>query len=116
MPELDNDLEYCLHYNPQYGFSADDIQSVLAVWEGMNDEANWRWVLELNSGKFAFLMGRCCYTGWDCQSWAISYLEDTAQAAVAYEEEVHILQSLMQQCSNGRNETWRDSMNKEFGL
>ena len=67
---IDWDLVACLQYNAQDGFTVADIAKVLAVVEGENDGADWRWVLRLNDGRFVFLQGGCDYTGWDCQSSA----------------------------------------------
>ena len=61
---IDYDLSACLEYNSQ-PFSVDEIQQVVAVWEGQRDESDWRWVLKLGRGKYTFLQGGCDYTGWD---------------------------------------------------
>ena len=67
---IDWDLEGCLEFNPQDGFRLEDIESVLAVWEGENDGDDWRWILQLKDERIIFLQGGCDYTGWDCRSWA----------------------------------------------
>lgn len=77
----DYDLEACLESNYQKSFVFTDIAEVLAVWEGQNDGDDWRWVLKLNDGRFFFLQGGCDYTGWDCQSWAMSQAAESAEAA-----------------------------------
>lgn len=82
------DLAVCLEYNPQDGFSVDDIDRVLAVWEGENDGDSWRWILALNNGKFVFMDGWCDYTGWDCQSGAMSVITDTVEEALAATSEL----------------------------
>src|SRR5512139_4101503 len=69
---IDYDLAGCLEYNSQDNFDLDDIKKVLAVVEGANDESDWHWILELDSGEYYYLRGGCDYTGWDCQSWASS--------------------------------------------
>ena len=63
---IDGDLVACLENNPQ-PFDLADIKMVLAVWEGMNDEEDWRWVLSVDNHEkpFVFLQGGCDYTGWD---------------------------------------------------
>jgi hypothetical protein len=78
---IDYDLQACLEYNPQDEFDVYDIKEVLAVWEGENDGDDWRWVLQLKDDRFVFLQGGCDFTGWDCQSWAISQFEETANQA-----------------------------------
>ena len=89
---IDYDLIACLEYNPQ-PFTVEEIDKVLAVFEGEHDGDDWRWVIKLNKeGKkshgvgFVFLQGGCDYTGWDCQSWAKSEFAKTALLAckVAY--------------------------------
>lgn len=72
----DWDLQSCLYYNAQDGFSADDIDCALAVIPGERDGMDWRWLLRLKSGRYAGLQGACDYTGWDCQSAAESQIAD----------------------------------------
>lgn len=85
---VDWDLSACLEYNPQE-FNILDIMKVLAVWEGENDEDDWRWIIEVkpdcaknHKGKYVFLQGGCDYTGWDCQSWATSEFTKTKKQAL----------------------------------
>ena len=61
--ELDYDLEACLQENPQDDITPETISAVLAVWEGENDGDDWRWVLAMRDGRFAFVQGGCDYTG-----------------------------------------------------
>lgn len=69
---LDYDLQACLEYNPQAGYTVEEIAKVCAVIEGERDEASWHWILLLNdapgrdvSGRYVYLTGSCDYTGWD---------------------------------------------------
>lgn len=78
---IDYDLYACLEYNPQGAFTVKDIDRVLAVFEGKNDEEDWRWVLLLKDGRYVFLQGGCDYTGWDCQSWASHTFAETPEEA-----------------------------------
>lgn len=143
--EFDYDLEACLTNNPQKGFVLEDISVVLAVWEGQNDGDDWRWVLKLKDDRFVFLQGGCDYTGWDCQSWAshviftsLDEFEDAIKGELpitesspmqaglghmlsaifghylANAEEVY--QSLLRQLRDGKDQTWREKMDKEFGI
>jgi hypothetical protein len=83
---IDYSLTACLEYNPQ-PFAIEEVEKVLAVWEGENDGDDWRWVLKMkkgSKGKFVFLQGGCDYTGWDCQSWAKSDISNTALKAAEY--------------------------------
>lgn len=117
MAELDYDLEACLENNPQPGYAAEDIAEVLAVWEGANDGDYWRWILRLNDGRFVYLRGGCDYTGWDCRSSAASEfagLPDTL-LIIKQDEPDEVLTSLRQQLLHGKNPTWREMKNEEFG-
>lgn len=146
MSEIDYDLRACLEYNPQDGFTVEDIENVLAVWEGHNDGDDWRWILKLKDGRFVFLQGGCDYTGWDCQSWATSEFADTAENAarfalgdVSIDADHHpsnagighmlnimsgeymnnagdVYKSLLEQIANGKNETWREKTDRDFGV
>lgn len=126
---MDYNLTGCLCYNPQHGYGWEDIKTVLAQHEGQNDEENWHWILELNSGEYVYLEGGCDYTGWDCVSHAesIFFQEDPktwlhGRAAYGVLEGTHhyirpdIVQELLDQLDNGRHETWREMKDKEFGV
>ena len=87
---VDYSLSACLEYNPQ-SFDLQNVEKVLAVWEGEHDGDDWRWVIKVNSvcskkngGRFVFLQGGCDYTGWDCQSWATSEFATTALNAAKF--------------------------------
>lgn len=84
---IDYDLYACLEYNPQGKYLIDDIDKVLAVVEGENDESDWFWILRLkkpvDGNRFVYLTGGCDYTGWDCSSWASSEYAKTARKALA---------------------------------
>lgn len=42
-----------------------DINTIIALVNGENDEAEWIGVFELNDGRFLAAVGSCDYTGWD---------------------------------------------------
>ena len=116
---IDYDLEACLRFNPQDNFNIDDIHVVIAVWEGQNDVDSWRWILRLNTGKYAFLVGWCDYTGWDCRSGADSLLADSPSVALEQSQSIsddylladnndEVLNSLTKQIEEGKNKTWRE--------
>ena len=143
--ELDYDLEGCLQYNPQEGITPETIAAVVAVWEGENDGDDWRWVLAMNDGRFAFVQGGCDYTGWDCQSWATSVFAATVDDAAKYalgddtpagtllepqglghmismmngdymSNANEVYESLARQIAEGKDTTWRESKDAEFGV
>lgn len=121
---IDWDLVACLQYNAQDGFTVADIAKVLAVVEGENDGADWRWVLRLNDGRFVFLQGGCDYTGWDCQSSADSAIVDTiaavlqaARDAGRFEKnDAEIIANLARQIVGAKELTWHEQTGKDFGL
>lgn len=145
---IDYDLAACLEYNPQGAFVVEDIQKVLAVYEGKNDEEDWRWVLRLKDGRYVFLQGGCDYTGWDCQSWATHGFAETPEEAAAQtidgnslplidgqspanaglghmigllagtymNKADEVYASLMKQITDGKDQTWREKKDDEFGL
>lgn len=113
---IDYDLWACLYWNSQQLFTVDDIKQVLAVVEGESDGRDWRWVIALNDDLFCFLIGGCCYTGWDCHSYADSSLADTAHDAAKFENDAMIRASLIDQLGGRKGETWRDMKDNEFGI
>jgi hypothetical protein len=122
----DYDLDSCLEYNPQEGFSVSIIGKVLAVAEGQNDGRSWHWLFVLKNGVYVYLTGGCDYTGWDCQSYAThSKFEDFGQALTysvnAIKEdadycEEEAIDFKNQALSGIKAETWRERKDKEFGL
>lgn len=119
--ELDYDLEACLTHNTQEGYNADDIAEVLAVWEGENEGDDWRWILRLNDGRFVFLQGGCDFTGWDCQSYAVSAFAGLPDVLLIIEEQgdhkdrADVIASLRQQLIEGKAKTWHETKGDEFG-
>lgn len=124
---VDYDLFACLENNPQDAFMVADIRRVLAVWEGANDGDDWRWVIELFDGRFVFLRGGCDYTGWDCRSsashWTAVSPEESAELEVTNDRgyewrppSTEVRDSLLFQIAKGKNETWREKTDKDFGL
>ena len=113
------DLQAAIEYNPQNDFNFLDIVRVIAVWEGENDGDSWRWIVALKSGRFAYLIGGCDYTGWDCQSWLSSVVADNAEAATSIGFEIDndpppVRKSISRQIQDGVDQTWRDRMDKQF--
>lgn len=120
--EIDYDLESCLEYNPQKGYTVDDIEIVLAVWEGANEGDDWRWILQLKNGSYVLLEGGCDYTGWDCQSWATSWFFASVEEALdnskldsREETRNDVYESLKAQLAEGKNKTWRENKGDELG-
>jgi hypothetical protein len=123
----DWDLDACLDNN-DIGISPSDITAILAVWEGENDEDDWRWIVQLTDGQFALIQGWCDYTGWDCQSGARVHRGDSPEDAIAaamgqerfWEGEwalpEHVLTSLRDQLVNGKKKTWREETDEKFGI
>lgn len=110
---IDSDLETCLEYNPQDGYTVQDIEQVKAVWEGQNEGDSWRWVLLLKDGRTLLLIGGCGYTGWDCSSSASSFFGKAATDEFA-KQPGNVLVSLAAQYASGKAQTWTEQMNAVF--
>lgn len=140
---IDYDICACLEYNGQE-YDVPDIEKVLAVHEGERDGDDWRWVLLLKDGRYAFLMGGCDYTGWDCQSWATTAFADTPEGAARFalgdnisltgntpadagfghllnlmggtytDNFASVYEELMAQLRAGKDQTWREQMDKDM--
>lgn len=67
-------------------FTREDVEEVIALSEGENDEADWLGLFLLKDGRYAFLTAWCDYTGWDCQAggaaWVSHSLEHLLQMGV----------------------------------
>jgi hypothetical protein len=120
---IDYDLWGCLYYNPQSGFDVDDIDQVLAVYEGEHDGADYHWILQLKDERYIYLCGGCDYTGWDCQSSAhheviLSPFDALGLVEVedwrVYPTKDGIAARLLAQLGTGKWKTWREKMDKEF--
>lgn len=118
---VDYDFCACLEYNPQ-PFNLFDVDRVLAVVEGERVLKDWHWVVLLRDGRFVYLQGGCDYTGWDCQSSADCEFYDSGEQAAkgsvgrSQENTPETQASLLSQIESGKQETWRESKDKEFGL
>lgn len=60
-------------------FTFSDVKTVILAQEGENDGANWKLIVELTSGKYGWLKAGCDYSGWDCQAWGDSGIEDSIE-------------------------------------
>jgi len=126
---IDYDLSACLEYNPQ-SFDITDIEKVIAVWVGENDEDDWRWIIKVtkecakkNGGRYVFLQGGCDYTGWDCQSSATCEFTQTAMKAAELSNPglnwddgrgEKVYNHLIKQLRTKKNKTWREKMDDEL--
>lgn len=112
---IDTELYYCLQYNPQ-DFSLEDIDRVVAVSEGEGDGDPWQWVILLKDGRYIALEGWCDYTGWDCRSGAENTVHMSAPGAALSFGNKEARQELLLQIFEGKDQTWREKMDKEFVL
>ena len=126
---FDYDLVACLEYNGQ-PFDIEEVEKVLAVFEGEKDEYDWSWILKLNKkaskkykAKFVYLQGGCDYTGWDCRSSAESHFCKTALQAAELAKTTRygndtfksgVYTKLIDQLKNSKNKTWREDKEEEF--
>ena len=127
---VDYDLQSCLDFNiPEIEFT--DIIKVLAVWEGENDEDDWRWIVHVseqcatkNGGEFAFIQGGCDYTGWDCQSDGKAIFVHTTDEALAEclkfqswrSNEGPVYDKLAAQIATTKYVTWREQTKDDLGF
>lgn len=81
------DLEACLQYN-NVGFKDTDVAERLLTIKGENDVHEWHWIVRLHDGRWAYVVGGCDYTGWDCQSSAEAHFGDTRDEAIEQAGEV----------------------------
>jgi hypothetical protein len=122
---IDSDLSSCLEYNPQNGFELKDVNRVLAVFEGEHDTEHWRWILQLKDNTFVFMQGWCDYTGWDCQSSAISQVCPTIAECFVFARTnpfdytpntPEIIARLAKQVLSGKQDTSHQVIGKDLGL
>jgi hypothetical protein len=123
---VDYDFVACLEYN-DLPFNLFDVERVLAVIEGENDTRDWHWIVKLRNDQTVYVRGGCDYTGWDCQSWAGAKLLDEKTSLVkaihelgngweSDDDKVGYYHNLSNQLAGKKKETWRELMDKEFGL
>ena len=122
----DYDLSACLEENPKVGITPVDVAAILAVWEGENDGDDWRWIVQLTDGQFAFIQGWCDYTGWDCQSNARAFRADSVDQAIdaalanqgdwVWQLPDEVVTALRDQLTNGKKKTWRETQDDKFGV
>lgn len=46
-------------------FGREDVESIIAMDDGENDEQDWLVTGKLKDGRFFFINAGCDYTGWD---------------------------------------------------
>jgi hypothetical protein len=120
---IDYDLEACLKYN-QTSFSAQQIKRVLAVYEGERDRTPWHWIIQTIGDRMIYLSAGCDYTGWDCISWInveitnympSDWIDYVYEGSFEGHKQVVVF-SLGNQLFGKKESTWRERMDKEFGL
>jgi hypothetical protein len=55
-------------------FELGDVEEIVAISAGENDEESWVGVFRLRDGRFAFVSAWCDYTGWGCQDGGLARL------------------------------------------
>lgn len=114
---IDSDLVSALRFNPISGITVDDIDRVLAVYQGEREEEDWRWIVRLKGkGLVYYLRGGCDFTGWDCASELVAYLltgTDVTELPDETETVIHVLYN--QLVTDIKFQTWREAMDeREF--
>ena len=76
LTELKNDYDWkeAIGFAP---FEMAEIEDVIAMECGANDEESWLAVFKLSGGRFGYVDAWCDYTGWDCQSGGSGGVRET---------------------------------------
>lgn len=79
LEDLHPDLIEACRYN---SIDSSDIQEVLSFINGRNDYEDWHWICLIKNASsnllsYAYITGGCDFTGWDCQSSAERFDEET---------------------------------------
>jgi hypothetical protein len=76
-----NDYDWWQAFTPaaDMGIDVDAVAEILAMEDGVHDEADWIGLFKLKDGGVLFVESGCDYTGWDCRSngWAALYASRT---------------------------------------
>lgn len=121
---IDYDLSAALEFNEGQGYVEADIEEVLACIQGKRDGDSWHWFLRLRDGRFVYAEGWCDYTGWDCKSSMESTIVDGGEPIPVFMgllmqriiEPNSPASELILQLRGEKAKTWREEMDKEFGL
>ena len=68
-----------------------DVEIIIRIREGENDERDWLLLGILKGGDYIFLRAGCDYTGWDCQASGSIELGKSLKQVMQYgmtEEEI----------------------------
>jgi len=74
-----SDLKYGAKYN---NVRIDDVDEIVLEITGRNEGPDWHWIVRRCDGGYAYIVGGCDYTGWDCQSSMDRHDADTLEAAI----------------------------------
>ncbi len=55
----------------------EDVAVVLGIRDGERDDRSWLAYGQLKDGRYFFIAGGCCYTGWDCQGSSTMEVSET---------------------------------------
>ena len=115
---IDYNLSAAFHYNAEQPIKLDDIEKVLAMFQGENDGASWAWIAKLKNDKYAYLQGGCDYTGWYCQSGLDVYVVDSLELALQESKSQYgegICEHLQNQIETSKKDlSWREEHDSEF--
>lgn len=65
-------------------FEINDIEVIISSDEGCNDGDNWIMIGKVKDGRFFFLSAGCDYTGWSCQAWNNSFIDNSIEDLIRY--------------------------------
>ena len=61
-----------------------NIEEYYWIYEGVNEEENWRCLCKLNNGNYAFFTAGCCYTGFDVSGSTDVYVSKSPFILINY--------------------------------
>ena len=67
------------------GFTFNDIQDVLGMSDGENDEQDWLLIGKLKDGRYFRLKAGCDYTGWGCRDWGETNFATTLEELIKFQ-------------------------------
>lgn len=76
-------VQFCEQVNED-PFDREDVEEIISMSEGENDEENWIGVFKLKDGRFATIDAGCDYTGWDCQAWGVAEVAGSLEEIIRF--------------------------------
>lgn len=81
--QLDYNLRGALEHN-SLGNKVEEIEKILLQIVGDNDGPDWHWIVKLRGKAYAYVVGGCDNTGWDCHSNCEWFEANTIAKAIQF--------------------------------